>query len=102
MSRRNGPGVSRPQGPRAHVGCLTCRPRFPSNTSGEGSADALERNTRPARRTRSRHESSCGKLEGDGIEIWPEGWKEKFSAEDAQKMAFVTDPDGYEVEILER
>ena len=44
----------------------------------------------------------CGKLEGDGIEIWPEGWKEKFSAPDAQKMAFVTDPDGYEVEILER
>jgi lactoylglutathione lyase len=44
----------------------------------------------------------CGKLEGDGIEIWPEAWKEKFAAEDAQKMAFVTDPDGYEVEILER
>ena len=44
----------------------------------------------------------CGKLEGDGLEIWPEGWQEKFSAEGAQKMAFVTDPDGYEVEILER
>ncbi len=44
----------------------------------------------------------CGKLEGDGIEIWPESWKEKFSAEGGQKMAFVTDPDGYEVEILER
>ena len=44
----------------------------------------------------------CGKLENDGIEIWPDGWKEKFSEPDAQKMAFVTDPDGYEVEILER
>ncbi|MGI9244161.1 MAG: VOC family protein [Verrucomicrobiales bacterium] len=44
----------------------------------------------------------CGKLEADGIEIWPAGWQEKFSAEGAQKMAFVTDPDGYEVEILER
>jgi len=44
----------------------------------------------------------CGKLENDGIEIWPSGWKEKFTAEDGQKMAFVTDPDGYEVEILER
>lgn len=44
----------------------------------------------------------CSKLEGDGIEIWPDGWQEKFSVEGAQKMAFVTDPDGYEVEILER
>ena len=44
----------------------------------------------------------CGKLEAAGIEIWPAGWKEKFAAEGAQKMAFVTDPDGYEVEILER
>jgi lactoylglutathione lyase len=44
----------------------------------------------------------CGKLEAAGIEIWPGGWQEKFSAQDDQKMAFVTDPDGYEVEILER
>ena len=43
----------------------------------------------------------CGKLENDGIEIWPDGWKEKFTGGD-RKMAFVTDPDGYEVEILER
>lgn len=43
----------------------------------------------------------CGKLEDSGIEIWPSGWKEKFSSGD-RKMAFVTDPDGYEVEILER
>ena len=44
----------------------------------------------------------CGQLEAKGIEIWPSGWVEKFSAEGGQKMAFVTDPDGYEVEILER
>ncbi len=43
----------------------------------------------------------CDKLENDGIEIWPGGWREKFSSGD-RKMAFVTDPDGYEVEILER
>jgi len=43
----------------------------------------------------------CGQLEQDGIEIWPEQWREKFSS-GGRKMAFVTDPDGYEVEILER
>jgi lactoylglutathione lyase len=42
----------------------------------------------------------CDKLEKAGIEIWPSGWREKFSS-GARKMAFVTDPDGYEVEILE-
>ena len=43
----------------------------------------------------------CDKLEKEGIEIWPDQWREKFSSGD-RKMAFVTDPDGYEVEILER
>jgi lactoylglutathione lyase len=43
----------------------------------------------------------CDKLENDGIEIWPSGWREKFSGGE-RKMAFVTDPDGYEVEILEK
>ncbi|MEX0322504.1 MAG: VOC family protein [Puniceicoccaceae bacterium] len=43
----------------------------------------------------------CGMLENDGFEIWPENWKEKFSS-GGLKMAFITDPDGYEVEILER
>ncbi len=43
----------------------------------------------------------CTKLEGEKIEIWPANWKEKFSS-GGRKMAFVTDPDGYEVEILER
>lgn len=43
----------------------------------------------------------CGKLEADNFEIWPEDWKEKFSS-GGMKMAFLTDPDGYELEILER
>lgn len=42
----------------------------------------------------------CGDLEEQGIEIWPDGWREKFSSGE-RKMAFITDPDGYEVEILE-
>jgi lactoylglutathione lyase len=44
----------------------------------------------------------CDKLENDGIEIWPNGWREKFVDPEKKKMAFVTDPNGYEVEILER
>lgn len=43
----------------------------------------------------------CDQLANDGIEIWPDGWRGKFSSGE-RKMAFVTDPDGYEVEILER
>lgn len=42
----------------------------------------------------------CAEVEAAGIEIWPEGWREKFTS-GGRKMAFVTDPDGYEVEILE-
>lgn len=34
------------------------------------------------------------------IDLWPSNWREKFI--DGKKMAFVTDPDGYEVEILEQ
>lgn len=44
--------------------------------------------------------SYCDKLESAGVQIWPSDWREKFSG-GARKMAFVTDPDGYEVEILE-
>lgn len=44
----------------------------------------------------------CGKLEDAGIEIWPEDWREAFPSGAKTKMAFVTDPDGYEVEILEK
>ena len=42
----------------------------------------------------------CDRLENAGIAIWPNGWRQKFSSGE-RKMAFVTDPDGYEVEILE-
>ena len=43
----------------------------------------------------------CEMLEGLDIEtdLWPSNWHEKFV--DGKKMAFITDPDGYEVEILE-
>ncbi len=43
----------------------------------------------------------CDGLEKQGIEIWPSDWQSKFSS-GGLKMAFVTDPDGYEVEILEK
>jgi lactoylglutathione lyase len=43
----------------------------------------------------------CDRIEQAGLEIWPSAWREKFSS-GGRKMAFVTDPDGYEVEILER
>ena len=42
----------------------------------------------------------CAKLEEDGIEIWPDDWRTKFANPENRQMAFVTDPDGYEVEIL--
>jgi len=44
----------------------------------------------------------CDRLENAGLEIWPDGWREKFADPESSKMAFVTDPDGYEVEILQR
>lgn len=43
----------------------------------------------------------CEKLEDLGVEVWPGNWREKFTS-GGSKMAFITDPDGYEVEILER
>ena len=46
--------------------------------------------------------SYCDQVEKAGIEIWPEDWRESFPSGKKTKMAFVTDPDGYEVEILER
>jgi len=46
--------------------------------------------------------AKCAELEAQGVAIWPEGWRQKFSQPGASKMAFVTDPDGYEVELLER
>lgn len=44
--------------------------------------------------------AKCDELEKGGMEIWPNGWREKFPT--GNKMAFVTDPDGYEVELLEK
>jgi len=44
----------------------------------------------------------CDALEKSGIEVWPGDWRQAFPSGAKQKMAFVTDPDGYEVEILER
>ena len=46
--------------------------------------------------------SYCDDLEKKGIEVWPGDWREAFPSGAKSKMAFVTDPDGYEVEILER
>jgi lactoylglutathione lyase len=43
--------------------------------------------------------AKCAELEAQGVAIWPGGWREKFKG--GSKMAFVTDPDGYEVELLE-
>ncbi len=42
----------------------------------------------------------CDELEKKGLEIWPGNWREKIPQ--GKKMAFITDPDGYEVELLER
>ena len=42
---------------------------------------------------------SCARLEKAGIEIWPDGWRQKFGT--SGKMAFIDDPDGYEIELLE-
>lgn len=42
----------------------------------------------------------CDKLEQAGIPLWPEDWRTSFP-NGGHKMAFVTDPDNYEVEILE-
>ena len=42
----------------------------------------------------------CDGLEKSGIEIWPGDWRETFPQ--GRKMAFIDDPDGYEIELLER
>lgn len=44
--------------------------------------------------------AQCAELEAKGVAIWPGGWREKLQK--GSKMAFVTDPDGYEVELLEK
>lgn len=40
----------------------------------------------------------CDGLEKKGIEIWPDDWRSAFAD---LKMAFIDDPDGYEIELLE-
>ncbi|MBB31314.1 MAG: glyoxalase [Gemmatimonadetes bacterium] len=44
--------------------------------------------------------AKCDELEKNGLEIWPSDWREMFP--EGRKMAFVDDPDGYEIELLER
>lgn len=39
----------------------------------------------------------CDELEKKGIEVWPGDWREKENF----RMAFITDPDNYEVELLQ-
>ena len=41
----------------------------------------------------------CDELEKKGLEIWPGDWRESFP--NGRKMAFIDDPDGYEIELLE-
>ena len=41
----------------------------------------------------------CDELEKKELEIWPEDWRESFP--NGRKMAFIDDPDGYEIELLE-
>ncbi|MDP0501055.1 MAG: VOC family protein [Verrucomicrobiota bacterium JB022] len=43
----------------------------------------------------------CQNLADQGFDIWPGKWKEEFTKPGGRKMAFLTDPDGYELEILE-
>ena len=43
----------------------------------------------------------CEMLEGleMKLDLWPSNWREQFK--NGKNMAFITDPDGYEIEILE-
>ena len=41
----------------------------------------------------------CEDLENRGVEIWPDNWREEFKD---LLMAFIDDPDGYEIELLQR
>ena len=44
--------------------------------------------------------AECDRLESKGLEIWPDRWRELFKV--GNLMAFVDDPDGYEIELLQR
>jgi lactoylglutathione lyase len=39
--------------------------------------------------------SQCDELERKGYKVWPDDWRQSFRT--GRRMAFVTDPDGYEV-----
>ena len=43
--------------------------------------------------------AKCAELEALGWTVWPADWRSAF--QHGPRMAFVTDPDGYEVELLE-
>ena len=42
----------------------------------------------------------CDRLEGLGLEVWPNSWRQDYAA--GSKMVFIDDPNGYEIELLER
>lgn len=42
----------------------------------------------------------CEELEKKGIEIWPDGWREQLAG--GRRMVFIDDPDGYEIELVQR
>tara|TARA_B100000686_G_C16655915_1_gene898161 strand:- start:460 stop:708 length:249 start_codon:yes stop_codon:yes gene_type:complete len=44
--------------------------------------------------------TKCDQLENAGLAIWPKNWRKEFPS--GSKMAFIDDPDGYEIELLER
>ena len=44
--------------------------------------------------------TKCDQLEKAGLAIWPKNWRKEFPS--GSKMAFIDDPDGYEIELLER
>ena len=41
----------------------------------------------------------CDQLEKASLEIWPGDWRKTFPQ--GRKMAFIDDPEGYEIELLE-
>ena len=41
--------------------------------------------------------SYCDTLENNGVGIWPGDWRDTFLT--GRKMAFIDDPDGYEIEF---
>lgn len=45
--------------------------------------------------------AECERLENSGVEVWPVDWRTHFVPGLCEgAIAFVTDPDGYEVELI--